>query len=263
MRKLTRTLASLLTIFALTVSVSTGHQAINQNVIRQDVIGQARSAYYSVTKKGFKGFTATLEPNWEVILAHTATPKNLKVFRAVRFSMVVDASGAVTVRHEVGANAAKPELQPVAEKIHNDVQRLVAGFFNTWRMFMVDSPFPETENQIKIENPGKQYRLFYTMPSGAMMILMTGDFLITEWNLSSPRVKRTVKPQFQKTVDGFLLTGYQGVVEPIGDGIKTTLDFNIEYQDVGGMKLPLKVRLSGMHGSEPVEAELVFRVNGE
>lgn len=259
MRKLSRALGFLLTILALTVSV----YADDQIAINQDVIGQARSAYYSLTRKGFKGFTATVEPNWEVILAHTATPKNLNVFRALRFSMVVDANGAVTVRHEVGANAAKPELQPVVEQIYYDVQRLVAGFFNTWRMFMVGSPFPETENPIKIENTVKQYRLFYTMQSGGVMIMMTGDFLITEWNVSDPRAKRTVKPHFQKTVDGFLLTGYQGVFEPIGDGIKTTLDFNIEYQDVSGIKFPHKVRLSGMHGSEPVEAELVFRVNGE
>jgi hypothetical protein len=259
MRKLARALSSLLTILALTVSVYAGDQvATNQNVI-----GQARSAYYSLTRKGFKGFTATVEPNWEVILAHTATPENLKLFRAVRFSMAVDANGAITVRHEAGANAAKPEFQPVVNKIHYDVERLLTGFFNTWRMFMVGSPFPESENQIKIENPGKQYRLFHSMQSGEVMIMMTGDFLITEWNLSGPRAKRTVKPHFQKTADGFLLTSYQGVFEPIGDGIKTTLDFNIEYQDISGIKLPHRVRLSGTHGSEPVEAELVFRVNSD
>ena len=259
MRKLTRALGSLLTTLSLTVSLYAGDQVATN----QDMVGQARSAYYSLTRKGFKGFTATIEPNWEVILAHTATPENLKVFRAVRFSMVVDANGAVTVHHEVGANAAKPKLQPVVKQIHNDVQRLVSGFFNTWQMFMVGSPFPETANQIKIENPNKQYRLSYTMQSGGVMIMMTGDFLITEWNFSGPRAKRTVKPHFQKTVDGFLLTSYQGVFEPIGDGIKTTLDINIEYQDVSGIKLPHKVRLHGMHGSEPVEAELLFRVTGE
>ena len=259
MRKLTRALGSLLTIYALTVSVCAGDQVVTN----EDVIGQARSAYYSLTRKGFKGFKATIEPSWEVILAHTATPENLKVFRAVRFSMVVDANGAVTVSHEVGANAAKPDLQPVVKQIHYDVQRLVTGFINTWRMFVVGSPFPETEYQIKIENPGKQYRLFYTMESGEVMILMTGDFLITEWNLTGPRAKRTVKPHFQKTVDGLLLSGYEGVFEPISEGPKTTLDFSIEYQEVGGMRLPHKVRFGGKHGSEPVEAELVFRVNGE
>ena len=259
MRKLTRALGSLLTILALTVPVSAGVQGVT----KQDVIGQARSAYYSLTRKGFKGFTATIEPNWEVILAHTATPENLKVFRAVRFYMVVDASGAVTVRREVGPNAARPELEPVVNRIHYDVQRLVTGFFNTWRTFMVASPFPETENQIKIENTGKQYRLDYSMQSGTVMMMMTGDFLITEWNLSGPSARRTVKPQFEKTVDGLLLTSYQGVFEPKSEGVKTTLDFNIEYQDVSGIKLPHKVRLSGMHGSEPVEAELVFRVTVE
>ena len=92
---------------------------------------------------------------------------------------------------------------------------------------------------------------------------MDGDFLITEWNLSGPRAMRKIKPHFQKTDDGFLLTGYQEFSEPIGAGNKTTLDFNVEYQDVSGLRLPHKVRFKGMHGIEPVAAELVFRVNGE
>lgn len=259
MRKLIQALGSLFTILTLTLSVDAGDQIATH----QDVVAEARSAYYSLTKKGFKGFTATVEPNWKIILANTATPENLKVFRAVRFSMVVDEKGAVTVRHEVGANAAKPNLQPVVEKIQYDMERLIAGFFNTWRMFMVGSPFPETENPIKIENPGNQYRLFCNMRSGEVMIMMTGDFAITEWSLSGPTAKRTIKPHFEKTVDGLLLTAYQSFFEPIGDGIRTTLDFNIEYQDVGGMKLPHKVRFNGTHGSEPVAAEVVFTVNGE
>ena len=254
--KLPRTLGSLLIVLTLTVSV----YPHDQTTTNQVVLSSARSAYYSLARKGFNGFTATIEPNWEVILAQTATPANLKIFRDVRFSMVVDASGAVTVSHEVGPNASKPDLQPTVNRIHFDVQRLVTGFFNTWRIFVVSSPFPETENQIKVENTGKQRRISYTTQAGEVTITTTGELLIKEWNLSGPTVKRTVKPQFQKTPDGYLLTGYQGVFEPVGDGIKTILDFHIEYQDFNGMKVPQKVRFSGMHGSEPVEAELAFRV---
>jgi hypothetical protein len=255
MKRLTRALVILLTILALTVPAHPRGQATTNN----EVLNRARNAYYSLARKGFKGFTAAVEPNWEVILAHTATPKTLAIFRAVQFSMVVDANGAVvTVTHEVDANAAKPELQETANRIHSDVQRLVTGFFNTWRIFVVNSPFPETE--IQIENPGALYKLSHTTPSGNVTILMDGDLTIKEWNLTGPTVKRTVKPKFQKTPDGLLLTSYQGTFEPVGEGLKTTLDFQIEYQGAGGMKVPQKVRLSGMHGNEPVEAELVFRM---
>jgi hypothetical protein len=251
MRRLTRALGSLLTIVSVTVPVCPR----DQSPTKQSVVSQARVAYYSLARKGFKGFTATVEPNWEVILAQTTTPANLKIFRAVRFTAVVDENGAVTVSHEVGANAPAAE---VVNKIRYDVQRLVTGFFNTWRIFVVNSPFPETEKQIKIEKASKQYRASYTTQSGDVTIAMTDDFSIKEWNLNSPTVKRTVKPQFQKTADGLLLTDYKQIFEPVGDGIKTTLDFHIQYQDLNGMKVPQKVRLSGMHGSEPVEAELTF-----
>ena len=252
--KLTRALGSLLIVLSFTVSLYPRDQTANN----QDVIRRASIEYYSLARKGFKGFTATIEPNWEVILAQTATPANLKIFRDVRFSMVVDANGSITVTHELGPNATKPDLQPTINRIHFDVQRLVTGFFNTWRIFVVSSPFPEIENQTKVEKSRKQYRLSYSTPSGEVTITTTDELLIKEWNLSGPTAKRTVKPQFQKTADGYLLTGYHGVSQPIGEGIKTTLDFHIEYQDFNGMKLPQKVRFNGMHGSEPVEAELVF-----
>src|SRR5688500_4150723 len=79
--KLSRAPGVLLTIIALTASV----YPHKQSSANQDVINQARSAYYNLSRKGFKGFTATIEPNWEVILAQTATPANLKIFRAVQF----------------------------------------------------------------------------------------------------------------------------------------------------------------------------------
>jgi hypothetical protein len=245
-------------ILALAASVYPQQQAPTN----QDVVSQVRNAYYSLARKGFKGFTATIEPNWEVILGQTATPANLKIFRAVQFSMVVDENGAVTVTHEVGADAAKPDLQPTVNRIHYDIQRLVTGFFNTWRIFAVSSPFPDATTAVKVESAPKQYRVSYPTQSGDVAITLTSDLLLTEWNISTPTVKRTVKPQFQKTPDGLLLSGYHGVFEPVGDGIKTTLDFKIEYQDVNGLKVPRKLRFNGMHGSEPVEAELVFTIKG-
>ncbi len=292
MREPIASLVVLVTVFTLTLSVHAGYQVPNKDVKghggrtqevstqdeskkdvsshnagtqdgpHQDLVRQSKDAYYNLARHGFKGFKATIEPNWEVILAHTATPENLEVFRAVRFAMVVDAKGAITIKHEVTAILTTPKMQLVVNQIHYHIQRLVAGFFSTWRMFMVDSPFPDTDTQIKVENVGNEYRLSYSTQSGEVtMMMMSSDLLITEWSLVNPRAMRTVKPHFQKTAEGFLLTGYKGDFEPITQGTKAALDFNIEYQDFNGMKLPHKVRLGGLYGSEPVEAELVFRVN--
>jgi hypothetical protein len=252
-RKLLSALVSLVTIHAVTVPVS-AHSARTSS---QDLIARARGAYYNVTRQGFNGFQAAIEPNWEVTLGPTVTAQNLKLFRGMRFSMTVDANGAVTISHEV-AETEKTRLEPYVLPIHSNVQRLVAGFFGAWARFMVNSPFPETESQIKIQNSDKEYLVSYTTQSSDALLTMTNDLLIVEWKLTSPRAKRTIRPLFQKTAEGLLLSGYKSIFEPVGEGIKTTLDFNIDYQDVGGLKLPNKIRIKGMHGSEPVEAELSF-----
>ena len=54
------------------------------------------------------------------------------------------------------------------------------------------------------------------------------------------------------------MAGYHSVSQPVGQGGKTTLYHKIEYEDVSGMKLPSKIHLKGMHGIEPIEAELRF-----
>jgi hypothetical protein len=251
--KLISTVAPLIMICALTVAVS-GQPAPPQS---QEVIGQARNAYYNLRKQGFSGFKAAIEPNWEVTLGPAATKENLKIFQALRFAMAVDANGAVTVTHEV-ADTEKLKVGPYVRQIHDNVQRLVASFFGMWAGFMVRSPFPEHETQIRVENSGGERRLSYTAESVDVVLTMTNDLLITEWKRTGPGARRIINPLFQKTDEGLLLNSYKSLFEPVGEGIKTTLEFTIEYQDVSGMKLPHKIEIRGVHGNEPIAAELTF-----
>lgn len=223
----------------------------------EDVVGRAKGAYYDLTKHGFTGFKANIDPNWNVILAHTATPDNLKVFRAVQFAAVGDVSGRVIIQYEIDASE-KRRLESTIRQIHRNMQGLVGGFFNTWRMFTVASPFGPTENEIKVEERSNGYRFSYSTQPADVVLTTTKDFVITEWRLTSPTAIRTVRPQFRKTPEGLLLTGYDGDFQPVGPGITTNLTFSIEYQNVKGMHLPHIVRIKGMHGTEAVAAELTF-----
>jgi hypothetical protein len=258
-RDVKRILAVKKLIASAVVTICFGTISISAHVRCGDqaVIGGARGAYYNLTKQGFYGFEAALVPKWEVILGPTASKENLKVFRAVRFSMAVDARGEVIITHAVVSND-RTRLQPYIKQIDYNFQRLVKGVLGTWAMFMVNSPFPE-ESEIKVEDLGKECRLFYNMESTNVMLTMTSDLLLTEWRLTDSRAKRTIKPIFQKTTDGFLLRGYQSVFEPLAAGNKSTLEINIEYQVVSGMKLPRKIQFKGIHGSEPIEAELTVQ----
>jgi len=252
-RELLRMLWALVMSGVLITPVSGGPSCSSN----EDLIDQARSEYYNLTKRGLKSFKATIEPNWEVTLGPTATKENLKVFHALQFSMTFDANGAVTVSNTV-VKTQKPRTQPFITPVHDNMQGLVASFFGTWSMFVVRSPFPETGSPMKIENSREEYRVFNPTQSGDVMLTMTKEFLITDWKVTGPRGTGTVKPLFQRVDDGLLLTGYQSFFEPTSEGLRTTMKISIEYQDVSGMKLPHTVRFSGMHGSEPVDAELTF-----
>jgi hypothetical protein len=248
--KLIGPLALLITIYQLTASVS-GQSA---SAGSEDVIGQARRSYYSLPRHGFNGFEATIEPNWKITLGPTATPENLKIFPALHFTVTVDATGAATVTQV--AAGQKTKIEPYVKQIHDHMQQLVARFFRTWALFMISSPFPDS--QIKIERFDNRYRLLYAVQSAEVRLTMTHDLLIEELRITDPMSRRTVNPVFRNTSDGLVLTGYRTVFEPVGPGSKSTLQTMIDYRDVSGLKLPNKIHITGMNGVEPIEAELKF-----
>lgn len=243
-------LTALLSIYFLTIPFAV--QSPND-----ELIAKTRRDLYNLNRQGFHGFKASVEPNWEVILGPTAAPESLRIFRAVRFDLTVDANGAITLTHNV-ADAEKNRVQPYLQQIDDDVRRLLATFFNIWSIFAVRSPFPETQTQINIEQRGTHYFVSYSAPPSDVYITLGSDLVVAEWKLSGPKAKQTIKPRFANSDAGLVLTGYQSLFEPAGDGIKTSMEVNIEYQDVGSLKLPHKVRFRGVHGKEPVEAELRF-----
>lgn len=253
MTRQTLTLLTVVMSLALTFQVSrtpaqtTGH----------DILPQARAAYYNLKRQNFHGLRATIEPDWEVTLGPTATPENLKVFRAVRFSMTMDANGTINVFHHV-SDADRLRVDPYLTNIHENVQRLVTAFFNLWTRFMVNSPFPDNLSQIKIEDSGKDYRLLYNVDSNDVVLSLTRDLRVTEMRMTSPRSIRTIRPLFEKTPEGLVLTGYASLFEPVGEGVRTELDFTIEYQDPGAQKFPNRIVIRGVHGSEPVAAAFRF-----
>ena len=239
-------------LFHLVSSSAAGQTTDSGN---KKLIADARTAYYSLTRHNFNGYTATLRPNWKVILAETATPENLKVFRSQHFSMTVDRIGSVSVNREFDV-VQRASTATYVKQIHENVQRLLSSFFGTWSFFMISSAFPEV--RMNIENLGQEYQISYTVQSTDVKLKLTTDFLITEGRFFDGKVKRTIKPIFQKTPEGFLLTGYHIVFEPVGRGNKTTIETRIEYDEIVGLKLPGKIHIKGIYGAEPIEAELKF-----
>ncbi len=221
-----------------------------------EVVRRARSAYYNLRELGFTGFAANLEPNWEVILKGAASAEALKLFRGLRFSVSLDDTGTVKVSRHGPAPPAITEDR--IKEIDGNVARLVTGFFRTWKMFMMGSPFPEGSRDLQIENLGKQYRLSFAGQGEKVVTTMTDDFTITEVKVSAPTYNGTIKPRFEKTSRGYVLTSYEGNYEPTSGQRKTRISVRIDYEEVGGLKLPQKVRFSGTYSDDPIEAELLL-----
>jgi len=225
----------------------------------KEVIRKARLAYYNLRTLGLVGFRANLQPNWELAVKNITTdPARLKMLNGLHFSMSLDEQGAVKVNHSSDAGPPTEEMQNSFNQIYEGMDEMVSGFFATWRLFILESPFPAPESDYQLKDLGNQYVLTYKEGSAAVSTTLTKEFAISELKVSTPAFNSLIKPQFLKTPKGYLVTGYEATYDPTTGPGKVKLNLQMDYQEVRGLNLPRKVHMSGLYDANPVEAELLF-----
>src|SRR6478672_9010237 len=173
--------ASLLLVLAcaLGTSAAAASQPPVPNSAR--IVEQARRAYYSLRAVGLDEFQSTVKPNWEVVLRDEikASPENaraaLKLLNGLHFSMLLDKDGKVTMSHHADLEPQSDKQREGFDQIYSGMDQAVSGFFSTWSMFMLNTPFPSAETEYQLEDLGKQYRLTYKDGAADVVTLMSKD----------------------------------------------------------------------------------------
>jgi hypothetical protein len=139
------------------------------------------------------------------------------------------------------------------------MEQAMSGFFDSWSPFMLTSPFPEVASEYSMEELENQYHLSYKNGSAAVVTTMSKkDLVINEIKVDSPEFKRVIKPQFTKSAQGLLLSGYEAAYQGAGGGAAVQLNVLIENQPVSGLQLPHKLNLDGSYQGTPFQMELTF-----
>jgi hypothetical protein len=257
------------------MAVAQAPKTPDQDAARKGVVQQGHDAYYNLRAHGLDEFQSTIKPNWEIVLKDqmkpdpSATPEQakatqeqvqnaLKLLNGLHFTMLLDKDGKVTVTHRADAEPPNEQTRQGFDQIYSGMDQAVSGFFATWSLFMLTSPFPATDADYKVEDLGSQYRLSYKEGPSDIVTLMNKDLVITEIKVNSPQFISIVKPQVTKTAPGFVLTGYVGDYTPTSGPGVVHLDVKIGYAAVNGLQLPVTLIADSVYDGTPTRMELAF-----
>ncbi len=228
------------------------------------ILQDARQSYYSLRAVGLDEFQSTIKPNWEKVLhdqgiTDAAQVKAaLQLLNGLHFSMELDENGKVTVNHHSDVEPPNEQVKQGFEQINSGIEQAVSGFFATWSLFMLNSPFPEAGSNFQLEDLGSQYRLSYKEGDSDVVTLMSKHLVISEIRVTSPQFLSIVKPQVRETAKGYVLTGYVGDYTPTAGAGVVHLDVKIEHAPVNGMQLPLTLVADSTLDGAPTHMELAF-----
>jgi len=255
-------------LFVLTVAATAQTKApakpANTSSANSKVMDQARHAYYSLRGVGLDEFQSTIKPNWEVVLKDElkANPEGgqaaLKMLNGLHFAMLLDKAGKVTVTHRADVEPVNAQQREGFNQIFSGMEQAVSGFFATWSLFMLNSPFPEAGVDYQLDDLGSQWRLSYKDGTGDVVTLMSKDLVISEVKVTTPEFVSSVRPTFNRTGIGFVLTGYAADYKPTSGPGVVKLDVKIDHQKIEGAQLPVSLIADSVLDGAPTHIELGF-----
>lgn len=240
------------------------HTAAMSPIAQQEIVKRARQSYYSLRAVGLDEFQSTVKPNWEKVLNDQGISDAKQVQAAVallnglHFTMFLDQRGNVSVKHTAEIEPPNDQVRKGFEQIYGGIEQAVSGFFATWSLFMLNSPFPEAGSSFLLEDMGSQYRLSYKDGSSNIVMFMSKDLVISEIQVTAPEFLSTIRPEISKTANGFVLTGYVGDYSPTSGPGKVHLSVKIENTPVNGLQLPVTLIADSTMDGAPTHMELAF-----
>jgi hypothetical protein len=217
----------------------------------------ARERYYNLKKLGLSEVKAAIQPNWDLLLEGiNVAPGTMTTLNNLHFWISIDSADQLRLSHD-GKGIPSNQVEGV-EKIFRGMNASMTGFLSTWSIFLLTSPFPAPESVYTIEQRSNGFR--FSQRQGELDVTIDTDheFAITEIRAVAIDRTHSLKPVFEKTPAGLVLTGYAASSQRSDGGGNTTVQAWLEYETVGGLQLLHKVKLDTVFQGLPAKFEWAF-----
>jgi hypothetical protein len=230
---------------------------------KQSVLSQARQSYYNLRTEGLVSFQCSLTPNWELLLQRevkddpNSAEAAIKTLSQLHFTANLAADDSVKLTHN-DLTGQSQQMMDALRQIYGGMEQMTSGFFDTWKLFMLNPPFPAVNSEYQLQAVGAQYQLSYREDLADVVTTMSRDFAISSLKVTTPDFDSSIQPSFTKTPKGFLFSAYEASYQSKKPEEATQLKVAIGYQEVNGLQMLQKLNLSGSYGGNPFAVELTF-----
>jgi hypothetical protein len=210
---------------------------------RKQILAEAKAAQYSLLREGMQSLHATARFDWPTFLdwrgAQDASEKEmLAAFADSHYEVAIDGDGTPTVSAVEGK---MPSDAKDADSVRGEVEGMahtLASLLNAWTGYMAATVLPGEDVDIHMAETGGTYYLKYFIGETAFAIDMNSKFQMTRVWEKDARSMSEVRPAFEATPRGFVLSGYEGSFENYEKNRSTTAKLTLEYETVDGILVP-------------------------
>jgi len=230
---------------------------------RSAVLRQAQNAYYNLRSRGLATFQCDVTPDWQLLLADEgkqnpeAADNAIQILNQLHFSVNLSADDTVKLTHNELTGQSQ-QMMDALKQIYGGMEQLTSSVFDTWKRFMITSPFPNAGGAYTLDNLGPRYKLAYREDQSDVATTMGHDFAIDTLNMTSPEFDSSIQPSFTSTPQGFVLASYSATYKSQNASETTQLDVAIDYAQVEGFEMLSKLSLKGTYGGTPFGVALAF-----
>ena len=216
----------------------------------------ARERYYNLRTLGLSDVHVAIQPNWDLLLEGTnPAPTARTLLSSLHFWISIDAADKLQLSHD--AKAVPVDQLDAIDKIFKGMNSSVTGFFRTWSIFLLSSPFPAPGSDYAVERRANGFRFLQRQNDLDVAIDTDNEFAITEIRAVALDRSSSLKPILENTPAGLVLKGYTASSQR-SDGSNATVQAALEYETVSGLRMLHKVNLDTLFQGASTKFEWVF-----
>jgi hypothetical protein len=221
--------------------------AFGQASSNDQIVEQARKAYYNLHDQGLKDFRCEVRVEWDAGSAGKRTdgvvgPEFFPSLDHTHFEAVVGTMGAPQVSLHFDGEPPNDEAAAGTRTMAAGVQRTLAGVLAELSSFLFGPPLPPNANY-HLEAQGNRFRITFGSDEVRIVETMNKDHALEEMIVATQKATVSVRPQFKPSEKGFLPVVIDSSVDAAGAD-KTELHAEIVYQTFNGFELPQTVKVS-------------------
>jgi hypothetical protein len=208
-------------------------------------------------------YQCDITPDWNLLLQEqrkqnpAGADTAIGILNQLHFTVNLAADDSVKLSHNELTGQSDAMMKALSQ-IYGGMEQMTSGFFDTWKLFMLNAPFPTVDSDYQVEDLGKRYRLTYKESGADVTTSMGHDYSITNLQVTTKDYDSAIQPTFSNSGSGYVLTGYDATYTSQNAAEKTVLTVNLEYQQVQGLQVPKTLNLSGTYGGTPFAVKLTF-----